>query len=360
MAPLAFTVLTTAITGSYRLGGLMMSVYVIAELAGAVPAGRLIDRIGPAKGLVLLLVCASAGLGGLATAASAGTSGMALLVLVVVPGAISGGLSGGFRTLLAGTISDDLLPRAIAVGAMIIDGVLILGPALVALLAMAHSLVPLVAMAVAYLISAALVPNRSVPHPVVPGERPAVPVRAATVWLACQLSIGHVLSTVEVAPLPLAQRLGAGERAAALVIAVLCGSSIAGGALYAWHGSRSGSPRWQAIALLSGFVVGAIMVAAALGWPGLIAGIVVIGVCTAPLVTVASVQLQRLLPKEHRSEGFSLSFAVQASGFGLGSLSVGLLPLPVASLLGVLSAGVACAMLVARPATAVGTPSATS
>jgi MFS family permease len=111
MAPLAFTVLTTAITGSYRLGGLMMSVYVIAELAGAVPAGRLIDRIGPAKGLVLLLVCASAGLGGLATAASAGTSGMALLVLVVVPGAISGGLSGGFRTLLAGTISDDLLPR---------------------------------------------------------------------------------------------------------------------------------------------------------------------------------------------------------------------------------------------------------
>jgi MFS family permease len=229
MAPLAFTVLTTAITGSYRLGGLMMSVYVIAELAGAVPAGRLIDRIGPAKGLVLLLVCASAGLGGLATAASAGTSGMALLVLVVVPGAISGGLSGGFRTLLAGTISDDLLPRAIAVGAMIIDGVLILGPALVALLAMAHSLVPLVAMAVAYLISAALVPNRSVPHPVVPGERPAVPVRAATVWLACQFSIGHVLSTVEVAPLPLAQRLGAGERAAALVIAVLCGSSIAGG-----------------------------------------------------------------------------------------------------------------------------------
>ena len=31
MAPLAFTVLTTATTGSYRLGGIMMSVYVVAE-----------------------------------------------------------------------------------------------------------------------------------------------------------------------------------------------------------------------------------------------------------------------------------------------------------------------------------------
>jgi hypothetical protein len=90
--------------------------------------------------------------------------------------------------------------------------------------------------------------------------------------------MGHVLSTVEVAPLPLAQRLGAGERAAALVIAVLCGSSITGGALYAWRGSRSGSPQWRAIGLLGGFVVGATVIAANLGWPGLIAGIVVIGV----------------------------------------------------------------------------------
>jgi MFS family permease len=111
MAPLAFTVLTTVITGSYRLGGVMMSVYVVAELAGAVPAGRLLDRIGPAKGLVLPLVCASAGLAGLAAAASAGVSGMAFLALVVVPGAVSGGPSGGFRTLLAGTISDDLMAR---------------------------------------------------------------------------------------------------------------------------------------------------------------------------------------------------------------------------------------------------------
>jgi hypothetical protein len=92
---------------------------------------------------------------------------------------------------------------------------------------MTHSLVPLVAMALAYLISAA----RSAPHVAEPAEAPPMPVRAASAWLACQFSIGHVLSTVEVAPLPLAQRLGTGETAAAAVIAVLCGSSVTGGAM---------------------------------------------------------------------------------------------------------------------------------
>jgi hypothetical protein len=97
-----------------------------------------------------------------------------------------------------------------------------------------------------------------------------------------------------------------------------------------------------------------------LGWPGLIAGIVVIGLCTGPLVTVASVQMQRLLPETRRSEGFSLTFAVQSTGFGLGSLSIGVLPLHLAPLLGAVSAGVACAMLAGRPKAAVGTLSATS
>jgi len=360
MAPLAFTVLTTATTGSYRLGGIMMSVYVVAELVFAVPSGRLLDRIGSAKGLVLMLACAATGLGGLAAAASAGASGATLLALVLVPGALTGGLSGGFRTLLAGTISDELLPRAIAVDAMILDGVLILGPALVAVLTMADSLLPLVVMAVVYLLSATLVPQRSVPRETPSANRPVVPMRAALPWFACQFTIGHLLSTVEVAPLPLAQRLGAGERAAALVIAVLCGASIAGSALYAWRGLKLGRPRLQAGLLLGGFVVGGSLVAGNFGWPGLIAGIVVIGSCTGPLVTVASVQMQRLLPKERRSEGFSLSFAVQATGFGLGSLTVGVLPLSWAPLLGVASALVACLMLGKRPKATVGTLSATS
>jgi hypothetical protein len=55
-----------------------------------------------------------------------------------------------------------------------------------------------------------------------------------------------------------------------------------------------------------------------------------------------------------------LSFAVQSTGFGIGSLSVGVLPLSLAPLLGVASALVACLMLGKRPKATVGTLSATS
>lgn len=55
-------------------------------------------------------------------------------------------------------------------------------------------------------------------------------------------------------------------------------------------------------------------------------------------MTIASVNMQRLLPEDRRSEGFSVSFTVQSCGFGLGSLAVGVLPLWLAPLLGVAAA----------------------
>lgn len=343
MAPLAFTLLATAITGSYRLGGVLMAVFVVAELLGAVPAGRLLDRIGPARGLTLLLTCAGLTLGTLAAAAWAGLPGPVVLVLGALPGAVAGGVTGGFRTLLAGTVSGAVLTRAVAVDAMVLEGVLIAGPLLVSLCSVAGALLPLGVMALAYLVSAAVVPRVRTGIPLRGREK--LPVMAAAPWLACQFAIGHLLSTMEVAPLPLVQRLGAGPGLAWFVIAVLSGASIVGSGLYAWR-TPSAAPRRQAVVLLLGFVAGGCVVAANLGWAGLLGGAALIGSCTGPLVTVASVRLQRLLPEGRRAEGFSLSFAVQGTGFALGSLSIGVLPLQAAPALGVMSSGLACAMLV--------------
>jgi MFS family permease len=357
MAPLAFTLLTTSTTGSYRLGGVLMSVYVVAEMAGAVPVGRLIDRVGPARGLPALLVLTAAGFGVLALAAAADAPNVVLLGLVLLPGATAGALSGGFRTLLADTVDDTMLPRAISVDAMILEGVLIGGPALVALLDLAGTFVPLAAMTVACVAAAVLVPRRTgEPDREESGtENVPVPVRAYLPWLGCAFTVGLLLSTIEVAPLPLVQRLGAPDAAAPVVIAVLSGASIVGSALYAWRG-KTGDPRL----FLGGFIVGGLALAADLGWPGLIVSVAVIGACTGPLVAATSVNLQRLLPKNRRSAGFSLSFTVQAAGFGLGSLAVGVLPLWLAPLFGVFAAAIAGAMLVAKPARAIGTMSVTS
>ncbi|WP_284749094.1 MFS transporter [Amycolatopsis sp. RTGN1] len=357
MAPLAFTLLTTATTGSYRLGGVLMSVYVAAEMVCAVPVGRLLDRVGPARGLPVLLLLTAAGFAVLAFAAAAAAPGAVLLAVVLLPGITGGALSGGFRTLLADTVDDGLLPRAISVDAMILDGVLVGGPALVALLDMAGSLVPLAAMAAACVAAALLVPRRA-------GERervesghdvPPVGLVACLPWLCCAFTIGLLTSTIEVAPLPLVQRLGASETAAPVVIAVLTGASIAGSALYVWRG-KIGDPRL----FLGGFVVGGLVLAADLGWAGLIASVALVGVCGGPLVAATSVNLQRVLPKNRRSAGFSLSFTVQSAGFGLGSLAVGVLPLWLPPLFGVFAAAIAGAMLVAKPARAIGTMSVTS
>jgi MFS family permease len=334
-----------------------MSVYVVAEMAGAVPVGRLIDRVGPARGLPALLVLTAAGFVVLAVAAAADAPNAVLLALVLLPGATAGALSGGFRTLLADTVDDVLLPRAISVDAMVLEGVLIGGPALVALLDLAGTFVPLAAMAIACVGAAVLVPRRAgEPDRGESGaEDVPVPVSAYLPWLACAFTVGLLLSTIEVAPLPLVQRLGAPEAAAPVVIAVLSGASIVGSALYAWRG-KTGDPRL----FLGGFIAGGLALAADLGWPGLVGSVAVIGACTGPLVATTSVNLQRLLPKNRRSAGFSLSFTVQAAGFGLGSLSVGVLPLWLAPLFGVFASAIAGGMLVLKPARAIGTMSVTS
>ncbi|MEV6621211.1 MFS transporter [Amycolatopsis sp. NPDC051106] len=357
MAPLAFTLLTTATTGSYRLGGVLMSVYVAAEMVCAVPVGRLLDRVGPARGLPALLLLTAAGFVVLALAAAAAAPGAVLLAIVLLPGITGGALSGGFRTLLADTIDDELLPRAISVDAMILDGVLVGGPALVALLDMAGSLVPLAAMAVACVVAAALVPRRAGERERVESAADIAPARLVTYlpWLCCAFTIGLLTSTIEVAPLPLVQRLGAPDTAAPVVIAVLTGASIAGSLLYVWRG-KIGDPRL----FLGGFIVGGIVLAADLGWAGLLGSVAVIGACGGPLVAATSVNLQRVLPKNRRSAGFSLSFTVQSAGFGIGSLAVGVLPLWLAPLVGVFAAAIAGAMLVAKPARAIGTMSVTS
>ncbi|MBB5853717.1 MFS transporter [Amycolatopsis umgeniensis] len=356
MAPLAFTVLTTATTGSYRLGGIMMAVFVAAEMVGAVPTGRLLDRVGPARGLVMMLSLVAAGLFLLAAVASAGAPDLVLLALAIPPGLVAGGLSGGFRTLLAGTVTEEELPRAVSIDAMIFEGVIVGGPLLVALLATSGPAVPVLAMAVVALLAALFVPRRVVTRdPQRTFEHQPIPVAACVPWLMGLFTVGLLLSTIEVGLLPLVQRLGAPDATTAIVIVVLCAASITGSALYAVRG-KVGDPRL----FLAGFVLGGIVVSAGLGWAGLLGGVALIGVCTGPLMAVSSVNLQKLLPERRRAEGFSLAFTVQASGFGLGSLAIGVLPVWLCPLLGVLAALVSCGMLVAHPRRAIGTPSVTS
>lgn len=350
MAPLAFTLLATATTGSYRLGGVMVAVSSAAELAGAVPCGRLLDRIGPARGVRLALAGAAAGLGGLAGAATLGAPDPVLLALVLLPGLVGGGIAGGFRALLTGAVAPSVLPRAVAIDMTVVEGVLIVGPLVASVTALVAPVLPILVMAVACVLSIALVPRLAVAHQEpVPETGSRLRLGAAAGWLAAVYAIGHLLSTIEVAPVPLVHRLGAATVTAPIVPTVLCLASITGGVLYTWRGhALRPSRRAQACCLLGMFVVGALIVLATRSWTGLLTGTALVGVATAPLGAVASTELERVLPAGRRSEGFSFAVVAQASGFTIGSLTVGALSTTTSILLGTATVVAAIAVLAAR------------
>ncbi len=320
MAPLAFAVLATQVTGSYRLGGLMMAVFVASEVVAAGPVGRLLDRVGVARGLRVLLVLCAAALCGLLI-----TIPVVMVVFTALAGVLGGGMSGAIRALLANTVGDNM-ERAVSIDAMVIEVVVVAGPLLVAVLGPVGGIL---GMAGSYLIGALLVPQATATKK--HGPRP--PLGSIAKWLACAFAFGHLLSTIEVASLPLGQRLGGGPATAVIVVAVLTAASITGAAVYGWR-----RPELPPALFLAGMAIGAVLVGLGENWPVLIAGLVTVGICTGPLNATMSLQLQRTLPEERRAEGFGLVFTAQASGFALGSLSVSALPLAFAP---VIAAGLA-------------------
>jgi MFS family permease len=340
MAPLAF-----ALLGSYRLGALMMAVFVVASVVAAGPVGRVLDLVGVARGLRLLLMLCALSLCGLA--AVSGTPAL-MIGFVVVTGVLGGGLSGGIRALLTGAVGPASLERAVSVDAMIMEVVVVSGPLVVALLVPFGGVVPVLGMAASYLIAALLVPGTSASPRSRGGGRP--PIGSIATWLFCAFGFGHLLSTIEVASLPLGQRVGGGPATAVIVVAVLTGASVLGAAVYAWVGPRiTLDRRLRALLLLAGMALGGVMVGFGVRWPMLVAGLVTVGVCTGPLNTTMSVVLQTTLPAERRAEGFGLVFTAQAAGFALGSLSVSVLPLVAAPLLGACSALAAAVLIGVTP-----------
>ncbi|ALG14224.1 hypothetical protein AOZ06_51715 [Kibdelosporangium phytohabitans] len=333
MAPLAFALLATEMTGSYRLGGVMMAVFIGAEIASARLAGRLLDRIGVARGLRVLLVVSALGLCGLAAVSS---SPVLTVVFVVLTGFAAGGMSGGIRALLPKSVSASFLERAVAIDAVVVELVVVSGPLVVALLTPLGGSAPVFGMAVAYLLAVLFVPVvPAVPRP--EGIRP--PMGSIMVWLLSSFGFGFLISTVEVSSLPIAQRLGGGAGTAVVIMAVIIGASMAGAGVYAWLGPRlHADRRTRATVFLTVMAVGGVLVAFSSSWPLLIAGLVTVGVCVGPLNTSISMHLQLTLPEDRKAEGFSLSFTAQSGGFALGSLSVSALPVTGAVLTG---AGVA-------------------
>jgi MFS family permease len=339
MASLALTALTAARYGSYGIGAAMVSIIVLAEVVFAVPVGRLFDRFGVSAGLRVLLAVRGLVYAGLLAGAVAHVPPAVLLVLAGVIGMLGGGLLGGLRSILGGVVGEDLLVPAVTVNAMVVDIVIVGGPLLVAALVRASVFAPVAAMAAASVLASPLVARGT--RQVAPGGARRSMIVPLLGWMCCAFAIGHLTSTIEVAILPLAHRLHGGPTSASLIVVALSVASVLGGLVFL---RRNPAPRIATAAVLLLVIgVGGVLVAFSRSWPLMLIGTALAGVSLAPLSSISSVLAERLLPAHRKAEGFALINTAQGIGFSFGSLTVSVLSVQAAELLGVASTVIAAA-----------------
>jgi hypothetical protein len=345
MTPLAYTLLTAAALGSYRVGSVLVTVGVLAQVAAAPLAGRLLDRLGISRGLPMMLLVAAAGYGLLA-AVGTRVPEPVLVVLAVLPALPGAAFSGGVRTAMAQTLPPALLSPALAMNATLLEGTLIAGPLLAAGLAALAPTAAIGGLALAMAVAAVLLPHTSRHDRIVAGPRTSLLRQTQfTRWLVSALGAGLLFGSMEVGALGLAHRLHGGPGTAALLLALLSGCSALAGSAYTMLGHRLRSaPLRRAAMLLT--VMGCAMAAIAEAGNWLMAGpaIAALGLCAAPLMTTQSLGAESALPKLQLAEGFSLLSTAQGGGYAIGSLAVALLPLSAAQLIG--AAGPLAAALV--------------
>lgn len=358
MSPLAFLLLATAATGNYRLGGVMIAVATAAEVALAAPAGRFLDRTDMLVVASRLLLGAAVVLGLLAAAGALNLSGALLVALATVSASLSSGAPAGMRRILTDTVPFRLLTPALAVDGVLIELTAVSGPLLVAGATVVADVGGVGSMAVLTAAAAFLV-RGLVPRTRATAKADRDVERADrlwspsfALWFAIGATAGQGIGLAEICALPIAQEHGGGSFTAVLFQGVLCAASATAGLLYGSRSDRLPGNAWQrAIVLLGGIGVGALVLATHPGLAAVIAGYILVGLCTAPLITTVLISVQTLAPEGRTTEAFGLNTASTGIGYALAGGALALLPLPLAlaSCLVTIAACVLASLLVERP-----------
>jgi hypothetical protein len=362
MLPLAFMLLATTATGNYRLGGVMIAVSTAAEVAMAVPLGRLLDRRNTLALLSWMLLAAAVVLGLLAVAGALSLSGVLLVGLAVVSSGLMAGAPAGMRRILSVTVPTRLLTPALAVDGVLIELTAVSGPLLVAAAALVAQVGGVGAMALLTVVAALLVRGLVSPRPQ-PAADSAVRDRrsrlwspAFSLWFFIGLAAGQGIGLAEICALPLAQELGGGTLLAVLFQVSLCVASAASGIFYAARSERiPGSALQRGTVLLGGLAAGAVVLACRPGMAAVVAGYVLVGLCTAPLIVTVLRTIQDLAPAGRVTEAFGLNSASTGIGYVIAGAALAALSLPLALLSSVVTIGAcivaAVALHVASPKT---------
>jgi MFS family permease len=354
MTGLAILLLVQMSSGSFARGGAAAGCYV-AGLALLAPAlGRAIDRIGPAR---ILLVCAlvfPAALVALVAAVAHGASAHALL-FAAAAGASFPPITVCVRTYFRRRLKEEaLLATAYSAESVLIELIFILGPVLVALFVAYAS----PAMAVYFSAACALIGTllflrspalrewrieaRTTSSLLGPLAEPAFP-RLVILVLCFAAAFGFL----EIGITAYATERGDAALAGVLLGIMSAGSAVGGLA----YGSRSWhfplARQFAAALAVMGLGLGVL----ALRWSPwtFAAWCAVAGVAMAPALIIQSMLAARIARAEHATEAFTWTTSALLAGVGIGLAAGGAL-LEFSSARRALGAGAAAALIAAAGA----------
>lgn len=324
MAPIALVLAGHAAVGSFRVGALMASSYAFADGIASPLSGRLIDRVELRRGVSVALGAGAAILAALAGLAAVRAPAFVLIVMSALAGAAPSGAMGGLRAYLQRIVPEDLLTRAFALDATLLEFEWMIAPTLVAITGFLGA--PVLAVFLMTLATAAAFGgSRSLgqqqPSERIAGASGAWRMLKALPIYTISAVLGYAEGTINIALAPMMHAVGSRPATAGLLITLLSVTSAVGGVGYAaYDGRRPGNLDQRAnIAILAvGVSVALIAVSPSLTLVALAVGLC--GVWFAPLITVLNLILGKLLPDSQLSEGFSTLSATSQLGYGMSGL----------------------------------------
>lgn len=350
MSALGFVTISLSVTGHQQVGGMMITAFVISASVLAVPMGRLVDRIGQARATWQFSLASSLVFLGLAVAIFVHSSPPVLVGVACLGGILSS--ARGMRPLLSAVVPTGLVRSALSLDATILEITVAVSPLIITVVARWSLLYIPAAMSLCYGLSALIV-WKSFGAPSTMESDNASPTsenveddstaeasmeahrggalwrnRTFWFWLLLEFSIGHIFGTIESGILPWTLEVGERASAAGVALTVLSVSSGIGGLIYMRLNQRfSLRVVTEALSLFIFVEVGCLLFSLSDRWGIGMAGMVVIGLCTAPLNGVISAAVSLSMPPSRQSEGFAALSSVNTAGYGLGGIFLALLPL---------------------------------
>jgi hypothetical protein len=323
MIGLATLLYVQKVTGSFGVAGLVSAGMLIGVSCGSVVQGRIIDRIGPTRPLLIASVALAGAGAALVVAIESHASLLTLLACAIVVGLTQPAMPGSSRTLWTRLVPPG--PRrdaAFSYEAISLEVFFILGPSLAALLVLlpwpgtgtAVALVLMVTGSAAFALTHAVRTQRPEPHAPA-GLFGALSVPGLRLIVLASLGFGLVIGSVEVG-VPAVTAAAGSAALGGVLLSAWSVTSVLAGVLYSlrpWP--RPLHLRLPVLLLVFALCVGAMAVAGPL--PALVVAMLLAGATITPQVTAHSLGVEATAPPGTATEAFG--WVVTAATLGLSS-----------------------------------------